>query len=60
MAIKFNFKELKSSKTFWTGLGTIIGAVGGYFTNDLSLFQAIGIVVASIQAINMRDTLTKK
>jgi len=53
-------KELLRSKTAWTGIAAIVGAVGGYFTGTLPADVAIQTVVASLLAIFLRDGMIPK
>jgi len=54
-----NIKELSKSKTFWTGLAGVIGAVGGYFTGEATAGTAIQIGITSLLAIFLRDGMAK-
>jgi len=47
------------SKTVWTGLGAILGAIGGYFTGDLELSAMLQLVVTSGLAIFLRHGIKK-
>ena len=47
------------SKTVWTGIVAIIGAVGGYFTGDLELGAMLQLVVSSGLAIFLRHGIKK-
>lgn len=54
------FKRLLKSKTFWTGIAGMLGAVSGYFTGEIEVSSAIQIGLGSIMAIFIRDGIEKK
>ena len=47
------------SKTVWTAIAAIIGAVGGYFTGDLELGEMMQLVVTSGLAVFLRHGVKK-
>ena len=47
------------SKTVWTGLTAILGAIGGYCTGDLELSAMLQLVVTSGLAIFLRHGIKK-
>lgn len=49
-----NTKKWWESKTIWTGVAGIVGAVAGYLTKEATLMQAVGIAVLSLQQIFQR------
>jgi hypothetical protein len=52
-----NIQELSKSKTFWTGLAGVLGAVGGFFTGEATAVQAIQLGITSLLAIFLRDAM---
>ncbi len=50
---------LLKTKTFWTGLAGLIGAVGGYLTGAIDLKTAIEAAFASLVTIFLRDAILK-
>jgi hypothetical protein len=48
-------KGLFKSKTFWTGVATVVGAVGGVVTGTLPWIEAAKIAIPAILAIFIRD-----
>jgi hypothetical protein len=53
-------KELLKSKTFWTGVTSILGAVGGVVTGTLPVATAVQTGVTALLAIFIRDGIAKK
>ena len=51
--------DLLKSKTFWTAVVSIHGAVAGAVTGIVSWEAAIAAVVAAIQSINLRSAISK-
>ena len=47
------------SKTVWTAIAAIVGAVGGYFTGDLELGEMLQLVVTSGLAVFLRHGVKK-
>jgi hypothetical protein len=47
------------SKTVWTGIVAIVGAIGGFFTGDLELGAMLQLVVSSGLAIFLRHGIKK-
>lgn len=47
------------SKTFWTGITGLIGAIGGYFSGDLEMGAAINVGITSLLAIFVRHGISK-
>jgi hypothetical protein len=47
------------SKTFWTGVTGLIGAISGYLTGDLELGAAINVGITSVLAIFVRHGISK-
>ena len=45
------------SKTFWTGVAAVVGALGGYLTGELALSPALQVVVTGLTAIFLRDAI---
>jgi len=55
-----NWNELKTSKTFWAGITSIIATAGGYFTGAIPAGQAINVVVTALLSIFIRDSIANK
>lgn len=53
-------KNMWKSKTFWTGVVTVIGAVGGVVTGTLPLVEAAKIAIPAVLAIFIRDGIESK
>ena len=47
------------SKTFWTGITGVIGAIAGYLTGDLEMGAAINVGITSLLAIFVRHGVHK-
>ena len=47
------------SKTVWTALVAIVGAVGAYFTGDIEMGEMLQLVVTSALAIFLRHGVKK-
>jgi len=47
------------SKTFWTGIAGIVGAVGGYMTGELEMGAALNVAITSALAIFVRHGVSK-
>ncbi len=47
------------SKTVWTAITAILGAIGGYFTGDLELGEMLQLVVTSGLAVFLRHGISK-
>ena len=47
------------SKTVWAAVAAIIGAIGGYFTGELELSEALQLVVTSGLAVFLRHGISK-
>jgi hypothetical protein len=47
------------SKTFWTGITGLIGALGGYFSGELEMGAAINVGITSLLAIFVRHGVSK-
>ncbi len=48
-------KPLYKSKTFWTGIGSIVGGIQAFVTGTPDVNTAIMLVVAGLMAIFLRD-----
>jgi hypothetical protein len=48
-------KPLYKTKTFWTGITALIGAVGGVVTGALPLVAGIQLGVTALLGIFLRD-----
>jgi VIT1/CCC1 family predicted Fe2+/Mn2+ transporter len=53
-------KEMWKSKTFWTGIVSIVGAIGGVVTGTLPVAMAIQTGVTALLAIFIRDGIASK
>ena len=53
-------KKLLKSKTFWTGIGAVVAAIGGYTTGTMGLDIAIQTGLGGLLAIFLRDGMEKK
>lgn len=51
--------NMLKSKTVWTGIVAIVGAIGGFFTGDLELGAMLQLVVSSGLAIFLRHGIKK-
>ena len=47
------------SKTVWTAITAILGAIGGYFTGDLELGEMLQLVVTSGLAVFLKHAVKK-
>ena len=47
------------SKTVWTAIAAIVGAIGGYFTGELELAETMQLVVTSGLAVFLRHGISK-
>lgn len=52
-------KELLKSKTFWTGVTAVIGAVSGYFTGELEIANALQIGFTGLIGIFLKHGMVK-
>ena len=52
-------KSLVSSKTFWTGIASIVTGVGGYFTKTMTIIEAMQLVLAGFGMIFIRSAINK-
>jgi hypothetical protein len=48
------------TKTFWAGVASIIAAVGGYFTGELTAAQALPIISTGIIGIFLRNGMANE
>ena len=55
-----NWGALLRSKTFWTGLGSIVAGVGGMTTGEMTSVDGSQLIVLGLLAIFGRDALNKK
>ena len=55
-----NWGALLKSKTFWTGLGSIVAGAGGMMTGEMTSVDGIQLVILGLLAIFGRDALNKK
>lgn len=55
-------KEWFRSKTVWTGIGTIVGAIGGFLTGEVPLNATLSIGMSALMMIFLRTGIesTKK
>ena len=53
-------KSMLKSKTFWTGMVSIVGAVGGIVTGTLPVAAGIQTGITALLAIFIRDGIAKK
>lgn len=51
--------SLLSTKTFWTGVSGVLGAVGAYLTGEIDLAQAAQMALTGLVAIFLRQGLVK-
>lgn len=47
------------TKTFWAALTAILGAVGGFFTGDLGIAEALQIGVTAVMGLFVRHGVQK-
>tara|TARA_R110002051_G_scaffold115899_1_gene189005 strand:- start:526 stop:705 length:180 start_codon:yes stop_codon:yes gene_type:complete len=52
-------KKLAKSKTLWAAVAAIIGAIGGYFTEDIAFSEMMQLVVTSALAVFLRHGVAK-
>lgn len=52
-------KSLTKSKTFWTGVGGLLVAVGSYLSGEMGSSEALNLGVISLSAIFLRDAVRK-
>ena len=52
-------KDLLKSKTVWTGVASIIAALGGYFTGSMDAGTSLQTGIAGLIAIFLRDGIRK-
>ena len=48
-----------TSKTTWTGIATVVGAVAGYAAGQLDLPAAANLLVVGLAMIFVRDAIAK-
>lgn len=48
-------KTILKQKTTWAGIAGLVAALGGFLTGELSIMQAIGIVIPSMVGIFAPD-----
>lgn len=53
-------QSMLKSKTFWTGIISIVGAVGGVVTGTLPVAAGIQTGITALLAIFIRDGIAKK
>jgi hypothetical protein len=51
---------LYTSKTFWTGLISTIGAIGGYATGAVAPVEAIQLAVTGLTGMFLRQAINKQ
>lgn len=54
-----NVPSDSGTKTFWTGLGLIVAAVGGYFMGELDGVGVAAAIFAGLQSMFVRDAIAK-
>jgi hypothetical protein len=54
-----NIKQFISSKTNWTGLGMIAGAVVGFKTAVLTPYEAVQTAIAGFSLLFIKDAVHK-
>ena len=52
--------DLVKTKTFWSGIIGIVGAMGGVATGAMEVGQAVEICLTAIMGIFIRDGILKK
>jgi hypothetical protein len=52
-------KKLVKSKTVWAAVAAIVGAIGGYFTEDIEFGEMLQLVVTSALAVFLRHGVAK-
>ena len=52
-------KKLVKSKTVWAAVAAIVGAIGGYFTEDIAFGEMMQLVVTSALAVFLRHGVAK-
>lgn len=52
--------ELIKSKTFWTGVSAIVGALGAFFTGQIDAATTMQTVAGALIAIFIRDGMYSK
>jgi hypothetical protein len=50
-------KSLIKSKTFWTGVATVVTTAAGFFTGTIALAPAIQTAATALIGIFLRDAL---
>lgn len=50
---------LYTSKTFWTGLISTVGAIGGFATGSLAPVEAIQLAVTGLTGMFLRQAINK-
>jgi len=53
-------KSLIRSKTFWTGVGAVVAAVGGVLSGTMEPDTAVQTAIGGLIAIFLRDGINKK
>ena len=53
-------REMLKSKTFWAGVMSIVGAVGGAATGTLPVAFAVQTSITALLAIFIRDGIASK
>ena len=51
---------LWKSKTFWTGVVSIIGSIGGLVIGELTISTALPIIVTSLVGMFLRDAIANQ
>lgn len=52
--------NLLKSKTIWTGISAILGALGAYYTDGLPVGEAINLAVTGLIGIFLRQGIEKQ
>lgn len=54
------WQRLKLSKTFWTGIGGILAAVGAVLTGEMTWPDAAPLIMTGLIAIFIRDGMARE
>jgi len=50
---------MHKTKTFWASITAAIGALAGYYTGDLTVAEALQLVVTALLAVFLRHGVSK-
>ncbi len=52
-------KSIHKQKTFWSGIALIVAGLGGMFTGDMALFEALQTIFMGFMAIFLRQAVNE-